>query len=59
MDQKLAKGLARVLSTGSEDLLCASWAELLHPLVWVVEEVEAGPESGFFFFLLLAISAAP
>lgn len=56
-DSKLVKGLARVLGTASEDLLGSSLARLVHPLVWVVEEVEAGPESGFF--LLLAISAAP
>lgn len=56
-DPKLTKGLSRVLGTASEDLPCSSMARLAHPLVWVVEEVEAGPESGFC--LLLAISAAP
>lgn len=56
--QKLAKGLASILCAAAEELLCGSAsAGLIHPHVWVVEEVEAEPESGPF--LLLAIPEAP
>lgn len=53
--QKLAKGLTSILCAAAEELLCSSAsAGLVHPLVWVVEEVDAGTESGPF--LLWAIS---
>lgn len=51
MDHRLARGQARVPSEAVKEVVCGISTELLHPLVWVAEEVEAGVRKVVFFCL--------